>query len=410
MPRRSLPLLALVTSLVLASHSASARVISPRPRPAPDPGLAVAQGVNGLGVALYAKVRGEPGNLVFSPASIAFALGMVHGGAAGDTARELERVLGIAADPGSAQAGFAALMKSGRAAKGIKLRIANRLWAQKGFAFAAPFVALTRDGYGAPLALADFVKNAEKTRVAINHWVESVTNQRIKDLLPAGSVQDAALVIVNAIWFKGEWAKKFDARATRDLPFTLLSGDKPAVKTMALMTPAGFAHVDGVSLVELDYKGGEMSMVCILPDDAAGLARMEERLTADQLSTWLGALQRHAEVDVQLPRWKAQASLPLGQLLQQLGVVQLFSEQTADLSGMLASGEKSLHVSGAFHKAFVAVDEEGAEAAAATGMVMTTESVEPPPPVFHADHPFVWLIRDKRSGLVYFMGRVVDPR
>jgi serpin B len=402
---RRLAVLVVLLSLLAPVRPAAARMVRPV---RPDPTALVAGGVNGLGLSLYARERAEKGNLVFSPASIGFALGLVLQGAAGATERELAGALGVDRDADLAADGFAALLAAGRKVPGVQLRIASRLWAQAGLAFAKPFLALARDRFGAPVALADFVKKAEATRVSINKWVGTVTNGRIRELLPAGSVQDASLVIVNAIWFKGSWAHRFDKAATRDLPFAVSATLQPAVPTMSEVAPAGYAQVDGVQALELPYKGGAMSMVVLLPDDAGGLDGLEQRLDAAHLAVWLGALRPRDKVDVQLPRFRAEATLPLGDLLQQLGVRLLFGDD-ADLSRMLASGERGLKVSGAFHKAFVAVDEEGAEAAAATAVVVTREAVEEPP-AFHADRPFVWLIRDQRSGLIYFLGRVVDPR
>jgi serpin B len=250
-------------------------------------------------------------------------------------------------------------------------------------------------------------------RAKINAWVAQITSDRITDLLPEGSVDGATvMVLVNAIWFKGQWAQQFEPKATSDAPFTLLDGKQVQVKTMHQRGPGRLGRIDGVELLELDYAGSDLSMVLALsraPTPAGGLDALEQRLTPANLTTWLRAMRQYAEVEIALPRFESKQALPLGDLLKELGLGRLFDMRQADLSPMLASRRKDLYVSGAFHQAFVTVNEEGAEAAAASAVVVAETSARPRLE-FHADRPFVWMIRDKKSGLVLFLGRVVDPR
>jgi serpin B len=320
-------------------------------------------------------------------------------------------VAGVA--PDVVHQGFAGLLARAHTYPGSTLRIANRIWAQKDVQWAPSFLSLTRERYAASAEVADFVEAAEATRKKINAWVAKTTNDRIQDLLPEGSIDDlTVMVLVNAIWFKGTWEHEFDPEATRKAPFTLLDGKQVQVPTMHRSGPARLARIDDIELLELDYAGGDLSMVLVVsraPSPAGGLDALEQRLTAANLTSWLGSLRDVPEADVALPSFQAKQDLSLEQHLKQLGLARLFSEIDADLSPMLASGQKGLYVSGAFHKAFVNVNEEGAEAAAATAIVVSTESAAPRNE-FHADRPFVWMIRDKKSGLVLFLGRVVDPR
>jgi serpin B len=411
---------ALVLSLLCVPAPAAARPLRI------DPTEEVVRGIGLLGFDLYAQVRDQPGNLVLSPASIGFALGMVHGGAAGATRAEIASVLHYdrlhvvgPVEGEGVQRGFVGVLAQVHALDSVQLRVANRMWAQKGNALDPGFLAATKTTFGAALALVDFVRGAPAARKAINAWVATATAGHIVDLLPAGSVsRETALVLVNAIWFKGTWANPFDRKLTHDAPFTLPSGELAQVKTMQRVGPARFGQIDDdgahLRVLELDYAGKgklgapEVSMVVLLPDDANGLPALEQALDLDQVDAWMSALHDCPQVDITLPRFGIKAPLPLADLLKRLGMRTAFSED-ADFSSMLANPQKPLHLSGAFHQAFVSVDESGTVAAAATAMAAAVGSAQSVP-TFHADHPFIWLIRDKQTGLVLFLGRVVDPR
>ena len=268
---------------------------------------------------------------------------------------------------------------------------------------------ITRLKYGAELARLDFTQAAEASRKTINRWVEEQTENKILDLIPAGAITgESKLVLTNAVYFKGDWSKPFDTKLTKDEDFKLSSSQ--TVKT-PLMNKQGnflYAAVDGLQVLELPYGDKSLSMVVLLPDEVAGLADLEARLSFDRLRQWTTGL-RSQEVIVCLPKFKTTAFFRLNDVLRGMGMPSAFDPRSADFSGM--TGGKDLFISQVVHKAFVDVNEEGTEAAAATGVIMapTAMPVRKPKPVFRADHPFVFLIRDNRNGVILFLGRLTDP-
>jgi serpin B len=374
----------------------------------PDP--AVLDGQNAFALDLYARLRGEEGNLFFSPYSISTALGMTYAGARGDTAAEMAKTLHFPADAEKLHASNAALLGqlSGDGKdRGFQLNVANALWGQKGHPFLNPFLTLVRDRYRAGLSELDFAGNAEEARKTINTWVEKKTQDKIKDLLPEGSVDALTrLVLTNAIYFKGDWASPFNKQATREGRFMTASAE--AVKVPMMHQTSNFGYLDGGTFqaLEMPYQGKELSMLVLLPKKADGLAELEKTVTIDNLKGWVGKL-RPTKVQAALPKFKMTKRFSMKQVLAEMGMPLAFRDQ-ADFSGM--DGSRELRITGVFHKAFVDVNEEGTEAAAATGVVVGVRSAPAKLPSFVADHPFVFLIRDQRSGSILFMGRVADPR
>lgn len=365
---------------------------------------------------LYGKLASAPGNLFFSPASLSTALAMTYAGARGETAAQMARTLELPLAPEALHPAFGGLTRQlVQAATGPgapELRIANRLWGQAGLPIEPQFQTITQQHYGAGIELVNFKGAHEQARGRINQWVEEQTSSRIKDLLPVGSITPLSrLVLTNAIYFKGRWATPFDKQATRDEPFTIRRGFAPAVPTMRTVLRASFGQTADASVLQLPYaatgSGGPLAMVVILPAQVDGLSAVEQRLSAGQLDAYVGAL-RPARVDVALPRFKMTADLELSRPLQEMGMPLAFDQTRADFSGITRA--EPLFLSAVRHKAFVEVNEEGTEAAAATGAVMTTRAAPAPPRVFRADHPFAFLIRDVATGTVLFMGRVTDPR
>ena len=272
------------------------------------------------------------------------------------------------------------------------------------------FPALTRDSYGAELAQVDFVHEAEQARQAINTWVEEKTEGKIVDLIPRGVLDgQTRLVLTNAIYFKGDWSTPFPKAATRDDTFHAGGGKTVTVPLMFKNDDFGYRAGDGLKVLELPYGKGDLSAVAILPDAVDGLPALEAKLTAEDLGRWLGELRRR-KVQVFLPRFKLTSQFSLRDVLADLGMHQAFDRDAADLSGI--STQEKLHISAVVHKAFVDVNEEGTEAAAATGVIVATRAamVRQEPAVFRADHPFLFLIRDTRSGSILFVGRVDNPR
>lgn len=366
---------------------------------------------------LYQQLRRGEGNLFFSAYSISVALAMTYTGARGTTAEEMARVLHFdlfkgAGGPasrlhpafGELISRINALGQSGE----CRLSVANALWGQKGAGFLPGFLNLLRTHYGAGLREVDFVSAAEAARKAINAWVEGETQGRIQDLIPPG-VLDALtrLVLVNAIYFKGTWASPFSREATREGPFTLPDGHKVTVPMMNRTGRYRYAESETLQVLELPYAGDDLSMVILLPRRADGLSDLEQELTPENLRGWLRRL-RPRRVQVFLPRFTLTSGFRLDEALRTLGMTEAFTSGRADFSGM--NGLRDLYISAVLHKAFVEVNEEGTEAAAATAVVVARTAVPSRPVVFRADHPFIFLIRERRSGSILFLGRLLDPK
>jgi serpin B len=371
---------------------------------AADPSKSVATGNNAFSLELYSKLATQPGNVFFSPYSISSALGMTWAGARGTTAEEMAKTLHFTPET---HAGLAALNQQLIGKKtGYQLSVANRLYAAKFVKLLEPFTKLAKDQYGAPVELVDF---NEDTRKRVNTWVEDQTNQRIKDLIPAGVFNsDTRLALINAIYFKGTWAKKFDKKETKTQPF-FSNGKKKDVPLMfaklETSTRVRYGQTPDAQVLELPYQGGEVTMIIVLPTARDGLPALEKKLDSVAFDKLLKTLHSTG-VDVWLPRFKVEQQLELGSTLASLGMPSAFSASSADFTGMTA--EKGLFISAVIHKAFVEVNEEGTEAAAATGVVMGIESVQQTAS-FRADHPFLFALRDSKSGAVLFLGRLVDP-
>jgi serpin B len=401
----------LLTSAVLATAVRAAE----QPDDSKADRAAVARGDNQFALDLYAKLRGEESNLFFSPYSISTALAMTRAGARGDTAAEMDKVLHFTLPQEKLHSAFAGLIKeiNGDPAdkkRGYQLNTANALWGQKDFGFKADFLKLVKDDYGAGLNELDFMGAPDPARQTINGWVEKETHDKIKDLLHKGDLtSDTKLVLTNAIYFKGEWASQFKKDQTKDEPFYLAADKKAAAP---LMNQRGdFSYFDGGTFqaLELPYAGKNLSMVVLLPKKIDGLGDLEKHLTADKLGGWVGKLHMQ-EVIVSLPKFKTEQRISLTKTLSEMGMKLAFDDRKADLSGM-AGKPGDLYISAVIHKAFVDVNEVGTEAAAATAVVVTTESarIEPMTPEFRADHPFLFLIRDVRSDSILFLGRLADP-
>jgi serpin B len=380
--------------------------------PAPA-AAAVARDGNAFACDLYARLRTEQsGNLFFSPQSISTALAMTYAGARGETAAQMARTLRFSLPQAELPAAYAELLRvlNPSGDRSYRLSVANRLWGQRGEAFLDAFLAVTRRDFGAELGLVDFKTGAEAAREEINAWVLGQTADKIRDLIPPGVLgPDTRLVLTNAIYFRGEWAKRFDEKATSDQPFHLAAARTVTVPLMFARTRAGFAAYpdDGVKVAELPYKGDDVSMLVLLPDAVDGLPALEAKLTVENLARWTGALRRQ-DVLVHLPRFSVESGFGLGPTLAAMGMPLPFSD-AADFSGM--NGKRDLAISAVVHKARVDVDEQGTEAAAATGVVVgVTAALPGEPPTFRADHPFVYLIRHNPTGAILFLGRLVNPR
>ena len=357
---------------------------------------------------VYEKLRSDEGNLFLSPYSISTALTMVYEGARGETAEEIARVFHLPADSAERRAAFAAVHnRLNEPDNEYALSVANALWAQEDYGFLDPFLNALQNHYAAGASSLDFVGSTEEARQTINTWVEDRTNRKIRNLFPAGTLDaNTRLVLTNAIYFKGEWATGFDPDQTRTEAFHVSPARTVNVPTMRLTgEDASFRYTEdrSVQVLELPYKGERLSMLILLPA-ADSLDAFENDLTPGKLNEWQDGLRKQ-RVDVFLPRFTYETKYFMNRLLQEMGMPAAFSQQ-ADLSGM--DGTRGLSIQHVIHQAFVEVNEEGTEAAAATGVAVGLTSV-PQVTVFRADRPFLFAIQDTETGLLLFLGKIVDP-
>lgn len=366
---------------------------------------------------LHGQVGKQSGNLIFSPASISMALAMTREGASGKTAAEMDGVLGAAA---GADARALAKSLTGKPAKaqpggatGPEISIANRLYGDAATPFLPRFLDLTRTAYNAPLEAVDFRKNAEAARVAINAWVASQTRDRIKDLLAPGIVTSLTrLVLVNAIYLRAQWETPFEARNTRAAAFTIEGTKAPKqIATMNGEVPARVGEHGGARTLDLPYRAGaegpRLGMLIVMPKSVS-LSAIEKTYTREGLAGFLADTKGQADVNVALPKFKIGTELDLGESLKALGMKRAFVEGEAEFGGMTSAAK--LFISKVVHKAWIAVDESGTEAAAATAVVMNGQAARMPnkPVDFKVDRSFAFFVHDEK-GNVLFAGRVLDP-
>jgi serpin B len=383
----------------------------------PDTDLkAQVDGNNTFAFDLYQKVMSEPGNLFYSPHSISMALAMLHAGARGNTERQMEQALSFVLPQSRLHPALNKLDlelesrgKGKKAADGkaFRLKVVNALWGQRGYSFLPGYLDVLALNYGAGLRLLNFVDQPETSRLAINDWVEQQTEQRIKDLLPPGSITPLTrMVLTNAIYFNAAWAESFEKEATQETSFNRLDGSTVQVKMMRDTKRAGYVEGQGVKAVALPYDGDELSMVVIVPD-AGTFASFEQALDRATVDKIIRSLSWDQMVKVGLPRFEFTKPLNLVPPLQAIGMTDAFQPGEADLSGI--DGTRKLVVTGVLHKAFVKVNEAGTEAAAATAIIAGGAAAPTKTAELIADRPFIFLIRDHRTGAILFVGRVLDP-
>ena len=374
--------------------------------------LAAANANNAFALALYRQLAGNEGDLFYSPYSIYTALMMANAGAAGETAAQMEQALAIELPGSDVHAALNALnltLLNNSQFDGkpvFSFNVANQLWGQKDFAFNEQFLNTLSANYNADLKTVDF-SDSENARALINLWVAAQTNDKIKDLIPAG-VLDALtrLVLTNAVYFKAAWMNQFDPSKTALGNFTLADGSQVDVPMMhAQRSMQAFVN-EGLEVVELPYEGGMYSMVLVMPAQGS-LADFEASLDADRLDAVLGSLST-ASVTLSMPKFKLESSFGLSEAMKTLGMTDAFTPGIADFSGM--EDTRSLYISDLLHKAYVDVNEEGTEAAAATAVVVGMTSMPAESYTISFDHPFLFLIRDIQTNAILFMGRLADPR
>jgi serpin B len=386
--------------------------------PAPIPSLAgaaaAADAINRTAFDLFNQISAHStGNIAFSPYSLATALTMAFAGARGQTAQQMATVLHLLPEGNQVAADFGALLQAingNGQDRPYELSTADALWSQQGLPIDPSFMQTMQNDYGAPLNTVDFINQTEAARQAINAWAAQETNGLIQNLLPPGSVDpNTRLVLTNAAYFQGDWASPFQTVAPGD--FSTASGQTVSAQMMNQVSPFDYADGGTFQALSMNYQGGDLSMVVLLPEDPNGLPALQQQLTADSLGATLARMNTQA-VNVTLPAFQTSDTLDLGQALSDLGMPAAFGN-AADFSG-IAGAPGQLAIRNVIQKAVVTVNKEGTEAAAATavtvgGTFMVAGPLPPPPVIFDADHPFLYLIRDNQTGAILFMGRVNDP-
>ena len=395
-----------------------------------------AKATNELAVDLNRQLATGDGNLCLSPYSIQSALAMTYAGADGETRTEMARVLHFPTNDGGVPASFFALQRSlqemsaktaelvkqskkfGGPSEPITLHIANRLFAQNGYKFREAFLSLVKQNFGGAFEPVDFIADPAAATQRINKWVADQTRDRIRDLIPGGALDKTTrLVLANALYLKAPWASEFSQNATQPEPF-FVHGGAPVDVPMMRKTDKhfGYARHEGFTVVSLPYAGDDLQFVVLLPDEIDGLRKLESKLTADVLAGCAKLEKR--DVDLHLPKFKLEApTITLAEKFEALGMKTAFDKPqgSANFDKIAPRTPKDyLYISQIFHKTFIAVDEKGTEAAAATAVAMmagTAFRSPPPPPIeVKIDRPFIYAIQHVPSGVCLFLGRVTDPR
>jgi serpin B len=386
-----------------------------------SPGTAAVIDANtDFAIDLYQRLRTQPGNLFFSPYSISSALAMTYAGARANTESEMAHVLHFDGQT-NVHPGFRVLtdrINDLQRVNRIKLLTANSLWCQQDYSFNHAFMDIAKTDYHAEVQPVDFEKAPGAAANDINSWIDRKTEGKIQGMVEPDSFDPLTrLVLCNAIYFKGKWETQFSPGDTQPGTFYIGSNKTVTVPMMSLNENFKVARneADRVDLLDMPYVGGELSMIIIMPggpewaewvDPLQSFSKLEEKLTADNLRSWLKELDRAPgeKLEISIPRFTTTQSFNLSQQLKALGMPSAFNPGQADFSGM--DGTTNLYVSDVLHKAYVAVDESGTEAAAATVVSMVAAAE---PEAFVANRPFIFLIRDNGSGAILFLGRMVDP-
>jgi serpin B len=398
----------LLVAALATGCTAPVDVIAARQIPAearPD-AAAVARANNQFACDLYAQLAASDGNLFLSPFSITTALAMADAGAAGVTDEELRTALHMTELGDRMHTAYSALLDSlaiGRDHGAYTLATANRLFGQSGMHFLPTFLEVTRRDYGAELMPVDFASDAEGARKLINSWVADNTEDKIPELFESGSFDGLTrLVLANAIAFRGTWANPFKPDLTRDEPFALADGGTVQVRMMQKRDTIATGSIPEGSIAILPFASKDLSMVIALPAQHDGLPALEAQLSGDAIAQWIDSAQL-LEAEIAMPKFGFASKVELKTALESLGITSAFVDDLADFSAM--NGARNLHLERVVHRATISVDEAGAEATAATGVVVGIRSA----PRFHVDRPFLFWIYDHITGAVLFMGRVQDP-
>ena len=370
-------------------------------------------GNNAFGLDLYQTLRSQDGNLILSPFSVSLALAMTYAGARGETETQMADVLNFGPqDQGhnTFNALDLALEESpivlDKDQEPMQLSIANSVWAEQTFTFLPDFLDTLSVNYGAGIQLMDFINSPDPSRKIINQWVSDETKDKINNLLPENSItSDTKMVLVNAIYFKADWLSPFDANDTYDSSFKLLDGSEVTVPMMGQQLYIPYFVGDGYAVAELPYAGESAVMTLLVPDEGR-FEEIEAQVDGAMFNEALANLAP-ADVTLRMPKFEFESPFNLSDALIEMGMPLAFDENRADFSGM--TDQQDLYIGNVIHKAFVAVDEKGTEAAAATAVVMEGATAMMPENVLTINRPFLFFIRDVETGQILFIGRVLNP-
>ncbi len=370
----------------------------------------VVDGNNQFAIKLYKELESEnQGNLFFSPYSIYSAMAMVYEGARGKTAKEIKNVFHFP-DYNVLRPNFAKVYTDINAAnKNYTLRTGNALWVERTFNLLPDYTRTVEEYYGGKAVNLDFINEPEKSRQTINSFIAKQTNDKIKDLIPSGMITpNTKVVLTDSVYFKGIWKYKFDKKKTFSGDFKITPSEKVNVPMMIMEGEwLNYADLGDLQMLELPYKGDKISMIILLP--VGNLSSIESNLTAENLKEWEGKMNRVVLKEVEIPKFKFSSKYFMRNDLVKLGMPTAFSD-SADFSGM--DGRRDLLIDQVIHQTYIEVNEEKTEAAAATAVTVGATAIDRPIPKikFIADHPFIFLIQQKDTGNILFIGRVVDPR
>jgi len=369
----------------------------------------IVEGNTLFAIDLYKRLKTAEGNVFFSPYSISTALAMTYGGAREETAKQMAVALHFSLESETLHSTFADIqlkLNALQQEQKIQLSSANSLWPQDKYPFLKEYLEFTKKHYQTEITAVDYVTNAGDAREKINSWVEEKTNNKIKNIISRPPDPLTRLILVNAIYFKGNWASQFKESATTKMPFYLKENRAIQAPMMHQKSKFTYSEDGNVQTLELPYSGQKLSMLVIVPKKIDGLQNLEETLTKDSLEGWTrDASERN--VAVYLPRFKVTSEFRLDEELKSMGIKDAFDMNKANFAGM-DGNPNWLYIGAVLHKAFINVNEEGTEAAAATGVRMGVKSA-PEYVVFRADRPFFFLIRENDTGSILFMGRVINP-
>ena len=364
---------------------------------------------------LFQQIRGQDGNLFYSPHSISVALAMTYAGARNETETQMRQAMHFSLPESSLHPAFNALQqalsesekdKNNAKETNFQLNVVNAIWGQKGYTFLPAYLDLLALNYGAGMRLLDFQTDPEAARQVINQWVADQTAEKIKDLIPSGALDaNTSLVLTNAIYFHAQWQHQFDAAKTAPGAFNLRNGSQVNVPMMHISAQFGYYQGDGFTMIELPYTGNRVSMFLLVPDQGK-FGQIEQGLSPEQ---WDAAIKgmHMTEVNLAMPKFSFTSQMALKDALTRSGMPIAFQPDQADFSGM--DGTQKLYISDVLHKAFINLDENGTEAAAATAVIVGTTAMPAEPVNLTVDRPFFFTIQDNPTGEILFLGRVVNP-